>query len=227
MSGKGGARVTPRTLVRTEPVVLLVAGLALLLLSGISPRDRFTWFLETAPIFIGVPLLVVAYRRFPLTPLLYRLLFVHAAVLMLGAYYTYAEVPLGHWVKDWLGLARNHYDRLGHLAQGFIPAILIREILLRCTPLRPGGWLFVLVTAVALAGSALYEMVEWWTALATGEAAQAFLVTQGDPWDTQWDMFMALVGAVLSQIALARLHDHQLDAAQAWPSARTRRRSAE
>jgi putative membrane protein len=193
-----------------EPAGLLVAGVALLVLSGIGPRDRFTWFLETGPVLIGAPLLVVTYMRFPLTPLLYRLLFVHAAVLMLGGHYTYAEVPIGHWVKDWLGLARNHYDRLGHFAQGFIPAILIREILLRRTPLRPGGWLFVLVTAVALAVSALYELIEWWTALATGEAAQAFLGTQGDPWDTQWDMFLALVGSVLSQITLVRLHDRQL-----------------
>jgi putative membrane protein len=193
-----------------EPTGLLVAGVALLVLSGIGPRDRFTWFLEIGPVLIGAPLLVVTYMRFPLTPLLYRLLFVHAAVLMLGGHYTYAEVPLGHWVKDWLGLARNHYDRLGHFAQGFIPAMLIREILLRRTPLRPGGWLFVLVTAVALAVSALYELIEWWTALATGEAAQAFLGTQGDPWDTQWDMFLALVGSVLSQIILLRLHDRQL-----------------
>ena len=203
--------MSPRDLWRhREPAGLLVAGVALLVLSGIGPRDRFTWLLETGPVLIGAPLLVVTYRRFPLTPLLYRLLFVHAAVLMLGGHYTYAEVPLGHWVKDWLGLARNHYDRLGHLAQGFIPAMLIREILLRRTPLRSGGWLFVLVTAVALAVSALYELIEWWTALATGEAAQAFLGTQGDPWDTQWDMFLALVGSVLAQITLAHLHDRQL-----------------
>lgn len=211
MTFEGGDRVSSRDPRRHgETAGLLVAGVALLVLSGIGARDRFTWFLETGPVLIGAPLLVVTYMRFPLTPLLYRLLFVHAAVLMLGGHYTYAEVPLGHWVKDWLGLARNHYDRLGHFAQGFIPAMLIREILLRRTPLRSGGWLFVLVTAVALAVSALYELIEWWTALATGEAAQAFLGTQGDPWDTQWDMFLALVGSVLSQITLAHLHDRQL-----------------
>jgi len=201
-------------------VWLLAAGVALLVVSGIGPRDRFTWFLEAGPVLIGIPLLVLTSRCFPLTPLLYRLLFLHAAVLLLGAHYTYAEVPLGHWVGRWLGLARNHYDRLGHFTQGFVPAVLTREILLRRTPLRSGGWLFVLVVAVALAFSALYELIEWWTALATGEAAQAFLGTQGDPWDTQWDMFLALLGSVLSQLTLARVHDWQLTALGASATSR-------
>ena len=139
-----------------EPLVLLGVGLALLLWSGLRPHDYFTWFLETAPIFIAVPVLLWTRRRFPLTPLAYRLIFVHATILMLGGHYTYAEVPLGNWVKDALGLARNHYDRLGHFAQGFVPAILAREILLRKTPLRPGRWLFFLVTCVCLAISACY-----------------------------------------------------------------------
>ena len=195
---------------RHEPLILLVAGVALLLLSGIGPRDRFTWWLEVAPVLIGVPILVATYRRFPLTPLLYRLLFLHAGILMVGGHYSYAEVPLGFWVRDVFGFTRNHYDRLGHLAQGFVPATLAREILLRRTPLRPGGWLFVLVMAVCLAVSALYELLEWGAALATGEAAAAFLGTQGDPWDTQWDMFLALVGAVSAQLLLSRLHDRQL-----------------
>ena len=129
---------------------------------------------------------------------------------MAGGHYTYAEVPLGEWAKSAFGFARNHYDRLGHLAQGFVPAVLAREVLLRKTPLRRGGWLRLLVTSVCLAFSALYELVEWAMALATGEAATAFLGTQGDPWDTQWDMFLALCGALLAQALLSRLHDRQL-----------------
>jgi putative membrane protein len=202
-----------------EPPVLLGVGLALLLWSGLRPHDYFTWLLETAPIFIGVPILLATRRRFPLTPLAYRLIFVHALILMLGGHYTYAEVPLGYWVKDALSLARNHYDRLGHFAQGFVPAILAREILLRRTPLRRGRWLFFLVTCVCLAISACYELIEWWTAVATGEAATAFLGTQGDPWDTQWDMFIALVGAVTAQLLLARAHDRQLAGLASTPAA--------
>jgi len=197
---------------RREPLVLLVlAGLALAV-SGVGPKDRFTWLLEVAPVLIGAPILVATARRFSLTPLLYRLLFLHALVLMLGGHYTYAEVPLGEWAKEAFGLARNHYDRLGHLMQGFVPAILAREVLLRRSPLVPGGWLRLAVTSVCLAFSALYELIEWATALATGEAATAFLGTQGDVWDTQWDMFLALCGALLAQALLSRLHDRQLAA---------------
>ena len=197
---------------RREPLVLLVlAGLALAV-SGVGPKDRFTWLLEVAPVLIGAPILVATARRFSLTPLLYRLLFLHALVLMLGGHYTYAEVPLGEWAKEAFGLARNHYDRLGHLMQGFVPAILAREVLLRRSPLVPGGWLRLAVTSVCLAFSALYELIEWATALATGEAATAFLGTQGDVWDTQWDMFLCLCGALLAQALLSRLHDRQLAA---------------
>ncbi len=190
--------------------MLLGLALVALVVSGIGPKDRFTWFLEVAPILIGAPILIATARRFPLTPLVQRLLFLHALILMLGGHYTYAEVPLGEWAKDAFGFARNHYDRLGHLAQGFVPALLAREILLRKTPLQPGGWLVTLVTSVCLAFSALYELVEWAMALATGEAATAFLGTQGDIWDTQWDMFLALCGALLAQALLSRLHDRQL-----------------
>jgi putative membrane protein len=193
-----------------EPLVLLAAGALALAVSAIRPHDYFTWLLEVAPILIGVPVLAATYRRFPLTPLAYRLLLVHALILMIGGHYTYAEVPLGFWVRDALGLARNHYDRLGHFAQGFVPAMLAREILIRRSPLRPGKWLFFLVTCVCLAVSACYEFVEWWTAVLTGDSAIAFLGTQGDPWDTQWDMFLALVGAVTAQVTLARAHDRQL-----------------
>ena len=195
-----------------EPAVLLVTAITLLALSGIHPRDGFTWVLEVAPILIGVPILLATRRRFPLTRLAYRLVFVHALILMLGGHYTYAEVPLGFWVGKALGFSRNHYDRLGHFAQGFVPAILAREILRRLSPLRPGRWLFFLVTCVCLAISATYELIEWWTALATGEGATAFLGTQGDPWDTQWDMFLALIGALSAQALLARAHDRELAA---------------
>jgi putative membrane protein len=190
---------------------VLLALLALVLAwSGVAPKDRFTWLMEVAPIFIGVPILIATHRRFPLTPLLCVLLFLHAVILAVGGRYTYAEVPLGFWVRDALGLARNHYDRLGHFAQGFVPAILAREILLRKTPLRRGGWLFFLVTCVCLGFSAFYELIEWWTALLSGEAATAFLGTQGDVWDTQWDMFLALLGSLTAQLTLARVHDRQL-----------------
>ena len=180
------------------------------MVSGIGPKDRFTWWLEVAPILLALPVLVLTARRFPLTPLAYRLIFVHALILMLGGHYTYAEVPLGFWVRDLLGLARNHYDRLGHVAQGFVPAILVREVLRRKTPIVSRGWLFFLVTCVALAISAAYELVEWVAAITTGSAAMAFLGTQGDVWDTQWDMFLALCGAIAAQLLLSRRHDREL-----------------
>jgi len=193
-----------------EPAILLAIGAVLLVVSGVRPHDQTTWVLEVFPIFLGIPLLLLTSRRFPLTPLAYRLIFVHALILMLGGHYTYAQVPLGFWVQELFGLARNHYDRLGHLAQGFVPAIIAREVLLRRSPLVPGKWLFFLVLCICLSVSATYELVEWWAAVLGGEAADAFLGTQGDPWDTQWDMFLALVGAVASQLVLARIHDRQL-----------------
>ncbi len=193
-----------------EPDALLVGTLVILVMSGFDPADRLTWVLEVLPVMIGAPLLVATYRHWPLTPLLYRLLFVHAVILMIGAHYTYAEVPAGFWVQDWLDLSRNPYDRLGHLAQGFVPAILAREILTRWSPLAGSRWLPVLVVSVCLAFSAFYELTEWWAALAVGEAADSFLGTQGDVWDTQWDMFLALTGAVLSLLLLTRLHARQL-----------------
>ena len=189
---------------------LVALVLAVLVWSGIRPHDRFTWVMEVFPVLLGLPAVLLTHRRFPLTPLLATLLAVHACILMVGGKYTYAEVPLGNWVRDALGLARNHYDRLGHFAQGFVPAILAREILLRRTPLQPGGWLFFLVTSVCLAFSAFYELVEWWTAVATGARSDAFLGIQGDPWDTQWDMLCALAGALAAQQALARVHDREL-----------------
>jgi putative membrane protein len=192
------------------PVILLFGVVVVLIWSGFAPRDRFTWFLEVAPVLIILPLLVVTRGRFPLTALAYILIAVHAVILMVGGHYTYAEMPLFNWLRDTLGLARNHYDRVGHLAQGFIPAIVGREILLRRSPLRPGTWLFFLVTCFCLAFSAFYEMIEWWVAVGTGDNAVAFLATQGDVWDTQWDMFLALLGAIAAQLLLSPLHDRQL-----------------
>lgn len=194
------------------PLALLMMAVVLLGISAIHPYDMATWWMEVFPIFLGVPVLLATARRFPLTPLAYRLIFVHALILMVGGHYTYARVPLGFWVQEALGLARNHYDRLGHFAQGFVPALLAREVFLRATPLRRGGWLFFLVCCFALALSATYEFVEWWAALIGGEAADAFLGTQGDPWDTQWDMLLALCGAVAGQLLLARLQDRELAA---------------
>jgi len=193
-----------------EPLALLGLCTVAIIISAVNPHDRVTWFLEVAPVLLGIPILVVTYSRFPLTPLLYRLLFLHSLILILGGHYTYARVPLGYWVQDLFDLARNHYDRLGHLAQGFIPAILVREILRRQISALKGGWLFFVVTCVCLAFSAFYEMIEWWAALMGGEAAESFLGTQGDVWDTQWDMFLALVGAISAQILLTRIHDFQL-----------------
>jgi putative membrane protein len=162
------------------------------------------------PVIIAAPLLVFTYRAFPLTPLAYRLIFLHACILMLGGHYTYAETPIGFWLKDLFDLSRNPYDRIGHLAQGFIPAILVREILIRRSPLQPGKWLFVITSCVVLAISACYEFLEWWAALALGSGADEFLATQGDQWDTQWDMFLALIGGVSAQLLLGKTHDRQL-----------------
>jgi putative membrane protein len=195
---------------RYELGLLITAGLVLVW-SGIQPHDRFTWLLEVAPVLIGAPILVALWPRFRLTRLVCTLLWIHAIILMVGGKYTYAEVPLGFWLRDVFGFARNHYDRIGHFAQGFIPAMLAREVLIRRSPLRGSRWLPFLVVCVCLAFSALYELIEFWTALATGEAAEAFLGTQGDPWDTQWDMQMALLGAITALASLSGVHDRQLE----------------
>jgi putative membrane protein len=196
---------------RALPYRLAIALMVLALLwSATGPSDRFTWLLETVPVMVGIVLLAATRARFPLTPLLYTLIALHAVVLCVGGRYTYAEVPIGFVVQDALDLSRNHYDRLGHFFQGLQPAILARELLLRRSPLPRGKWLFFIVTSICLAFSAFYELLEWWTAAATGASADAFLGTQGDVWDPQWDMFMALCGALSAQLLLARLHDRQL-----------------
>jgi putative membrane protein len=191
-------------------LILLVSLVAILVWSGIGPHDRFTWLLEVFPVLIGVPILMYVYPRFRFTPLVYGLIWLHAVILMVGGHYTYAQVPLGFWMQDWFGFARNHYDRIGHFAQGFIPALLAREIFIRASPVGRGRWLPFVVICFCLAFSALYELIEFWTALASGEAAEAFLGTQGDVWDTQWDMQLALIGSVTALVLLSGVHDRQL-----------------
>jgi putative membrane protein len=205
---------------RLAPLLLLVATLAVLAWSGIGPRDRVTWVLETFPVMLAVPLLVVTHRRFPLTTLAYVLIFVHAVILCVGGHYTYAEVPAFNWLRDEFHLSRNHFDRVGHFAQGFVPAIIAREILLRTSPLRRGKWLFFLVVCVCGTVSAFYELIEWWAAVLSGDNATAFLATQGDQWDTQKDMGLALIGAILAQVLLSRLHDRQLAGLAPSPAGR-------
>jgi putative membrane protein len=199
------------TPVRREHVVLAISVALLFVALGIAPRtDRGTWAAEVAPVAIALPLLVATYRRFRFTDLAYRLMAVHAVVLVVGGYYSYAEVPLGFWVRDALELSRNHYDRLGHFMQGFVPAIVARELLVRTSPLRPGGWLFALVTLSVLGISAFYELIEWWSAVLVADGAVAFLGTQGDVWDAQWDMFLALGGALTALLVLGAAHDRAL-----------------
>ena len=186
--------------------IVLVA----LVASGIHPYDRTTWMLEVAPVFIAAPVLFATYRRFPLTDLLYVLIAVHALVLIAGGAYTYARVPFGFWLQEWLGLQRNPYDRIGHLMQGIVPALVAREILLRGGYVAGRRMAAFLSVCVALAVSASYELIEWWSALALGQGADEFLGTQGDPWDTQEDMFCALIGATAAVLLLARLQDRQV-----------------
>lgn len=190
--------------------VLLASFVLILIWSGWHPLDRFIWFLEVFPALVGALVLVGTYSRTRLTMLVYCLIWLHALVLMLGGHWTYAEMPLFNWLRDEFGLARNYYDRLGHVMQGAVPALIAREILLRNAVVNGRGWLFFLVTCICLALSATYELVEWWVAVGSGTAADAFLATQGDVWDTQWDMFMALCGAIVAQVLLARWHDRQL-----------------
>jgi putative membrane protein len=194
-----------------EPLILLAVLLAALTVSGIAPKDRWTWVLEEAPVFLGVPVLIATFQRFRLTPLSYRLIFLHAVLLIVGGHYTYSAVPAGLWLRDALGFARNHFDRIVHFVGGGIaPAILAREVLLRRTRLRPGGWLFSVVAFCCLGGGALYEILEWWAAKLGGFEASAFLAAQGDVWDAQWDMFLGLLGAVVGQLWLARRQDREL-----------------
>lgn len=194
-------------LLRVSLLAIVATALAV---SAVGPTDRLTWWLEVLPVLIGASLLVLTVRRFPLTNLLYVLIACHALILILGAHYTYAKVPLGDWVRDLFDLTRNPYDRFGHFVQGFVPAIIVREILLRKSPLERGGWLFFLVFSVCTAFSACFELIEWLTAIIGGGSAEAYLATQGDEWDTQWDIFLALCGSLIAQLTLARPHDRAL-----------------
>lgn len=181
-----------------------------LIWSGIHPHDTFTWFLEVVPALIGFVILAITRKTFPLTPLLYTLILVHCIILMVGGHYTYAEVPLFDWIKELFNQTRNNYDKLGHLAQGFVPAMIAREILIRKQVVNGKYWLAIIAISFALAFSALYELIEWWVALSTGEDAEAFLGTQGYVWDTQSDMGTALLGAILAILLLSLWHDKQL-----------------
>lgn len=203
----------------TKELLLLLALLFLTMIwSWVSPYDRLTWWLEAIPVIIALPLLLYTHDSFPLTRISYYLIFVHIVILLVGAHYTYARVPLGFWIQDWFDFSRNHYDRIGHLAQGFIPAILAREILWRKQVLnivnqnKGKGWLFFLATCFCLAFSAFYELIEWWSVVIGGDGSLDFLGAQGDVWDAQWDMMLALIGAVAAQLLLSRWHHRQMAA---------------
>jgi putative membrane protein len=188
-----------------------------LIWSGINPKDYFTWFLEVLPALIGFVIIAATYPRFKLTPLTYLLILIHCIILMVGGHYTYAEVPLFNWVRDSFHMERNNYDKIGHLAQGFVPAIISREILLRKEVIMHNKWMIFIVICICLAISAFYELIEWWAALLSGAAADAFLSTQGDVWDTQSDMALALVGTILALVLLSKVHDRQIRELSASP----------
>ena len=185
---------------------------ATLLWSGLHPKDPMTWLLEVLPAIIGFIAMATTRKRFPLTPLVYNLILLHCIILMIGGHYTYAEVPLFDWIRDWTGGSRNNYDKIGHFAQGFVPALIAREIIIRKMIILANGWRFFFIVCFCLAFSALYELIEWWVALAVGQGADAFLGTQGYNWDTQSDMAYALLGAVIALITLGNWHDRQLEA---------------
>lgn len=192
------------------PLALLLCVMAVGVWSAINPHDQLTWFLESFPIILALPLLILTARRFPLTPLAYWLIALHCCVLLLGAHYTYALVPLGDWIRDNIGGIRNNYDRIGHFMQGFVPALLARELLLRTSPLRTGKWMYALIILSCMGISALYELIEWGVAIAGGASSEAFLGTQGDSWDTQKDMALAGLGAIAAILVLSKWHDRQL-----------------
>jgi putative membrane protein len=195
---------------RIEGWLLAGVVVAALVVTGVPARSLGTWLLEVVWVLIGLPLVVALHKRFPLTRLLTWLLVLHALVLCYGGQYTYAETPLGEWAQELFGTRRNNYDRFAHVVQGFVPAVAVREVLLRRTPLRPGGWTGFLTVCVCLTISACFEFVEWFSALTLGSGADDFLGTQGDQWDTQWDMFLCLCGAVVSLLVWRRIHDRQL-----------------
>ena len=198
-----------------QTIIWLAIYSVVMIWSGLEPKDRFTWVLEVMPAWLALLVLAATVRRFPLTPLVYWLLLAHCLILMVGGHYTYAEVPLFDLIRDWTGGDRNNFDKLGHFAQGFVPALVAREVLIRLSVIRGRGWLAFLVLCFSLAVSAFYELIEWAVAMLTGTSADAFLGTQGYVWDTQTDMLMALIGAAVALLALGRLHDRQIAALQA------------
>lgn len=192
-------------------LALLAVWSVALLISGIQPYDRLTWIMEVMPAIVGAVVMGLSWRKFPLTTLLYVAILIHSLILMLGGHYTYARTPLGDWWKEWFGFSRNNYDRLGHLAQGFFPALITREILLRVSPLKVGGWLNFLTITVCMSISVVYEFIEWWAALLLGQGADEFLATQGDIWDTQWDMLLCTIGAIVAVVFVSRIHNAMID----------------
>lgn len=203
---------TPHPVTSQQTRLLAAAAILLvvLVISGIRPLDRATWLMEVLPVLIALPILAWSYRSFPLTPLLYSLIFIHALILIVGGTYTYAHVPAGFWVQDLFSLARNPYDKLGHFWQGLVPALVAKEIFVRREFVFGKKMVAFLSICVAMAISAWYELIEWWAALIMGQGADEFLGTQGDQWDTQSDMFMAFIGATVAVVLLAKLHDRQI-----------------
>lgn len=192
-------------------LTLLISLFMILIISGINPHDRFTWVLEVLPAIIGVTVLIFTYNKFIFTKLVYILIWIHAVILIVGGHYTYAEMPLFNWIRDVFNLSRNYYDRLGHFAQGFIPAMIIREILIRNKIVNNKAWTNFITVSICLAISASYEIIEFFVAVITGESAAAFLGTQGDVWDTQWDMVFALIGSIFSVSVLSKYHNKLLN----------------
>ena len=199
--------ITKKTNWNNYPILFSICTLLILTVSFVFTFDRATWVLEVFPVLLGLPILFFTYKRFPFTNLIYILLIIHFIILAVGGIYTYAKVPLGYWMQDWFGFTRNNYDKIGHFAQGFVPALLAREILLRTSPLKQGKWLSFIVVSICLAISAFYELIEWWVAAIQGASAEDFLGTQGDPWDAQSDMLFALIGAIIALIIFSKYHD--------------------
>ena len=192
------------------PILFSVFTLIILAVSFVLTFDPITYLLEVFPVLIGFPILFFTYKRFPLTKLIYILLLIHFVILSIGGIYTYAKVPLGYWMQDWFGFSRNNYDKIGHFAQGFVPAMLIREVLLRTSPLKQGKWLNFIVISICLAISAFYELIEWWVSALQGASAEDFLGTQGDAWDAQSDMLFALIGAIVALVVFSKYHNKLL-----------------
>ena len=204
--------VIPQRTARLPVTLLLLLTPVLVLTFLFAKAGQLNWLLEVGPALLGFIALALTYRRLPLSDFCYVCIFLHTLVLIYGGYFTYAATPIGNWAKEAFNLSRNHYDRVGHLAFGFFPVFIIKEVLLRVTPLRRGGWFYFLVLSVVMASAAAYELIEWWsTYLVAPDVGQAFLGSQGDPWDTQWDMFLALIGAIVGLLFFGRRHDRSME----------------